>query len=436
MKRYYFKKSDSRGFAALMTAITISAFALMATTEVTYRTVQENTKLDQYSEMKAEWISGSGLEYAKNQLQQGIDPTLNSMSMQGGSLNIYTDPTNNIVTATGYFAKAQAAHSIQAQFGKDCLAWDLSTAHTAGNQIIGAKFNTTCNPMPTVIISQVQSSWTEDESDKITEFFITGQGQPLTAEYDSTVDSPLAGALNGVIMNNKDYVISQNGVIPINHIQYNVNPIHGARTYTMTAYLGDGSSITDSFTDPTPYVPPVPPITLNNQNNLDIDPGRTAVIDVIGSAISCGAGGNEIAVKVSMRQKTTGNWSSWSSLWGGADVDGGETYSEVTASGIQDTTYQFKARAVLSGCYDQTFTSNQTAQVRILKNGDAAPPLAGFGGQKPVMEFLDPYLNDQGIVVLNTNQYILLWELGVNMTYNPNSPAADFQDLVLLVTAN
>ena len=62
------------------------------------------------------------------------------------------------------------------------------------------------------------------------------------------------------------------------------------------------------------------------------------------------------------------------------------------------------------------------------------PNLSGFGGQQSVAQFLQNYVNDSGQVVLQANQAILLFELGVNLQRYPNSAAADFQDAVVLLT--
>lgn len=70
--------------------------------------------------------------------------------------------------------------------------------------------------------------------------------------------------------------------------------------------------------------------------------------------------------------------------------------------------------------------------VKVLRNGDQVPDIAGFENQEQIEYFLQPYLTDDGSTVwLHPNQAIYLFELG---TTNLNSSAADFQDLVVLVT--
>lgn len=155
----------------------------------------------------------------------------------------------------------------------------------------------------------------------------------------------------------------------------------------------------------------------------------TVQVEVLGSAITCGAGGPEVYVDVEL-----GIDGVYSDLFNGADVDGGESYTTSVAEGVQQ--YTIRAHAYKSSCgnFSRTLTSTDTLHVRTLTNGQQAPALSGFGGQRDVLEFLAPYLNESGQVVLNSNQVIQLWELGTNMSTNPNSTAADFQDLVILFT--
>jgi|GEM_PF-1379856 len=78
-----------------------------------------------------------------------------------------------------------------------------------------------------------------------------------------------------------------------------------------------------------------------------------------------------------------------------------------------------------------TVDSNSgSANVMALRNGDQVPDISGFMNQSNIMYFVDPYVSN-GLMSLDPNQVIYLFELG---TTNLNSSAADFQDLVILVT--
>ncbi len=73
-----------------------------------------------------------------------------------------------------------------------------------------------------------------------------------------------------------------------------------------------------------------------------------------------------------------------------------------------------------------------SAAVKVLRNGDAVPNIVPFANQATISSFLTPYLNaTTRKVTLAPNQAIYLFELG---TTNLTSTAADFQDLVVLVS--
>ncbi len=81
--------------------------------------------------------------------------------------------------------------------------------------------------------------------------------------------------------------------------------------------------------------------------------------------------------------------------------------------------------------YREIDSKNGDIYVKPLRNGDPVPKISGYLGQASIEDFIAPYIDDTGHVVLADNQVIYLFELGVT---NLNSAAADFQDLVVLVT--
>lgn len=77
-------------------------------------------------------------------------------------------------------------------------------------------------------------------------------------------------------------------------------------------------------------------------------------------------------------------------------------------------------------------SSEGSSNVIVLRDGDDVPGIACYLGQGSIVEFVEDYIDtNTGKVTLDVNQVIVLFELG---TSNFNSPAADFQDLVVLVT--
>lgn len=82
-------------------------------------------------------------------------------------------------------------------------------------------------------------------------------------------------------------------------------------------------------------------------------------------------------------------------------------------------------------------SSSNSPAVLVLRNGDTVPSIDPFLDQAEITDFIRDYIvpdeTDPNIanVVLDENQAIFLYELG---TTDLNSSAADFQDLVVLVT--
>lgn len=77
-------------------------------------------------------------------------------------------------------------------------------------------------------------------------------------------------------------------------------------------------------------------------------------------------------------------------------------------------------------------TRTTTPQVLTLRNGDAVPDIPAFMNQDSLPHILRDYINTtDGTMSLQEYEVIYLFELG---TSNTDSLAADFQDLVVLVT--
>lgn len=76
-------------------------------------------------------------------------------------------------------------------------------------------------------------------------------------------------------------------------------------------------------------------------------------------------------------------------------------------------------------------SSANSSNVIILKNGDQVPNYKPFDGQTAIQSMVAEHIDKDGIVTLYPDEVIMLFELG---TTNLTSTAADFQDLIVLVT--
>lgn len=190
--------------------------------------------------------------------------------------------------------------------------------------------------------------------------------------------------------------------------------------------FADGSSIRKPFKFGTPAATVTGGTFTVDDGQLTVNPNKTVKLDVLGSQITCGAGGATIPVTVEL---ATNN--SYKNLFNNAAVVGGESHSVTTASG---DTFKVRGSGKLQSCgkFSESYESTNVIQVKTLKNGDDLPPLEGYGGQKPVMAFLKPYVDVSGNAKLSDKQVIMLFEIGAGG--NSGSAAADFQDLVVLFT--
>lgn len=183
---------------------------------------------------------------------------------------------------------------------------------------------------------------------------------------------------------------------------------------------------------PTPTPVPSPPFTLVN-NVLRTTSSTNVRIKILGKQLQCGAGGPAIPLRLRMATDPNGN--TFSSVFSGNPVNGGE---EMTITNLPNNR-QLAFEAYISSCVNLSFRSN--AQTRfsdnaqkyhqsVLKNGDLAPDKPGFSGQAGLSGYLAPFVNTTTrTMALGPRDAIYLFEF--NSSYN--SAAADFQDVVILV---
>lgn len=159
---------------------------------------------------------------------------------------------------------------------------------------------------------------------------------------------------------------------------------------------------------------------------------------VLGSAIQ--QGNNPIPVTTMMRVGATGYqpFGSYASAATGNVNDNqnprqallGTTH--IAGSGISVTGRSWLPKQGGFEEYLAIDSSSGSANVKVLRNGDLAPDIRPFQSQASLQSYLHDYIDTQTRrVVLHPNQAIFLFELG---TTNLNSSAADFQDLVVLVS--
>ena len=164
--------------------------------------------------------------------------------------------------------------------------------------------------------------------------------------------------------------------------------------------------------------------TIDDDYNLIAQEDCIAKVQVLGKAITYGSGGPDCAVEAGARIGDE----DWGWLFGGAQVQGGEEYSREISKG---TRVAVKGRATYGDWSREYRSTEHRRQVLVLINGDTPPQFDPFDNQPPITAFCSSVIDaTTGRIQIANHQALFLFELG---TTNMQSPAADFQDLVLLV---
>ncbi len=157
----------------------------------------------------------------------------------------------------------------------------------------------------------------------------------------------------------------------------------------------------------------------------------TITYRVSGADITYGQGGPEIAVTLKY-SKNGGN--SYSNLFSGNDVDGGEsqTTNQITAGAEIVTSFRgyYKKQGWLT--FDKTYyTNDESGHVIALQDGDPLPDYPAFDDQDELEDYLADILDAEGNINIESYEIVYLVELGAL-----NTSASDFQDAVVRVRFN
>lgn len=104
-----------------------------------------------------------------------------------------------------------------------------------------------------------------------------------------------------------------------------------------------------------------------------------------------------------------------------------DVFDPETTIDVTGTSWRFDGNVHL-----QRNSHEQSSSVIVLRDGDPVPDISGFDDQTDAVEFVQQYIDPtSNTMSLDINQSIYLFEIGTTKLY---SSAADFQDLVVLVT--
>ncbi len=159
-----------------------------------------------------------------------------------------------------------------------------------------------------------------------------------------------------------------------------------------------------------------------------------AKVTVLGAAIKSGSNDVPVSMKVTIGNTVYEPFGSYHSSSNGNVNDSNNPRRHVFSETHRaNTAITISAQSWISGdSYIDTTSNASSQQVKVLRNGDNVPNIQGFEGQSNILHFVNDYIDTTTDKIrLADNQVIYLFELG---TTNLSSSAADFQDLVVLIT--
>ena len=216
-----------------------------------------------------------------------------------------------------------------------------------------------------------------------------------------------------------------------------------------TASTSSSSTPQETSLPPSTNGDPTPPDFDVDDDTITINGDAIVNYQIIGSAISYG-GRYDMAVTTQFQITDPYGSTSSAEMFGdyssatSGNVNNGAQQSytpddiyEAGTTIVTEATSWKKTSTSKSGNKDSHWTEymevddHNSTNTMILVNGDPVPNIDGYLDQGNVESFLNDFIDDEGNIVLEDNEVIILFELG---TTNMDSSAADFQDLVILVT--
>ncbi|RMD76383.1 MAG: hypothetical protein D6820_12785, partial [Lentisphaerae bacterium] len=184
--------------------------------------------------------------------------------------------------------------------------------------------------------------------------------------------------------------------------------------------------------DPTEPEPSTPPFEITGGNVTPSEPVNTT-FNVLGCAIVSGHTPCYVTAAINIDGRTYTPFGNPSNPYAGNINDNRQhSYDAgVLAAGtnVSVTGYCYLPNGRF---YMSQSSAPSNPNVLVLGNGDAVPHIQGFQDQDSLEVYIADYIDtNSGTVSIQDNQAILLFELG---TTNLNSAAADFQDMVMLIT--
>ncbi|PZD72971.1 hypothetical protein C1752_02696 [Acaryochloris thomasi RCC1774] len=181
---------------------------------------------------------------------------------------------------------------------------------------------------------------------------------------------------------------------------------------------------------PVAYTPQSGATFTENNGTIKTGVNSTMRIEIVGGAITCGAGGANIPTRADLNF-TVGNTTSTQTVSSAAAVHNWDNAPAGTTLDITGISEGDISSGTCNGSYTEANSASSSPQVIALQNGDTVPNYVPFDNQTSLDSYLDSITDANGKVSLAGNEVVFIYELGETDT---SSSAFDMQDLVVRAT--
>lgn len=229
-------KTFTEGISSL--AASFILFTLLALGMVmTYllSTGQEG-RANQVLSTKAFYVTQAGIEYAIKKVYDGESEIVASPGLNFGPGSFTVGRSGRTLTITGTVGQAVQTYAVDSPTEADCTALDVTNLnlHDHDREVSGITFRKIC--LTQLTIDRMSFGWQPDDGEHL---------ERIRIENSTIYDNP-SGVVSGTVIDVADYTTTSNGNQVINDIEWNADMEDKA--VTMTFIMGDGSSVSASFT--------------------------------------------------------------------------------------------------------------------------------------------------------------------------------------------
>ncbi|MBI4238243.1 MAG: hypothetical protein HY696_07500 [Deltaproteobacteria bacterium] len=235
-------RNTEDGAAALMALLGLLVLSGMGVTAVELAsTSQEERAFFAHTEA-ALGLAQAGIEFAKNRIDQGVNPNVQNQPIAFGTFSTAVTPATNLLQAVGRVGTVQRSFAVTTPLAKDCFDLAVDQAQVAGPNLTGLKLYKNC--LSKVTITHWRFSWQPDDGEHATELQV--QGDPLFTVFEDFIGYP-----SGALIDATDLTLSKAPGVPteVNKLEFD-HPMTDGKTYSISVTLSDGSVVTRSFVDP------------------------------------------------------------------------------------------------------------------------------------------------------------------------------------------